>query len=334
MKIFDWATKVSKEDPMQQYDFKRFEGLAGDYYLIEARLKFSLLEEIKDKKIVYLQVEEPNRFMSPDPAFRGDEYDTYFHKILTCCPYTAKWLNKRQGTNRREVVYIPINEEKIPPKTEKKHDIIYVGNINSFELDRNIKTISKFNYRLVARSHNIGFSSWFSYRILKSHKKNKFITDHEVDYKTKMRLLAESKISLVHGVLWCRGETLRAAWATPGIEDHEAFSLLPKKNLFNYLWSFVSRKEYLVPQLKTRFSEAAAAGALMLVRKDPFNIVESYYTPNKEFVYYEDGKLESKIKEILDNWPKYEKIANAARERTIREYTTKSFFEKYLKNIV
>ncbi|HEY4504032.1 MAG TPA: glycosyltransferase [Candidatus Paceibacterota bacterium] len=334
MKIFDIGLKVSKEDPMRQYDFQRFENRCGDFYLIEARFKFPLLETLKDKKVVYMGMEEPNRFMSTDKNFRGDEYDEYFYKILTCCPYTTKWLNKLQKVNRREIAFIPINENLVPPKTTKKYDIIYVGNINSRELARNIDIISKFNYRLIARSHNVGFVAWFMHRILKSNKRNKKITNYDVDYKTKMNLLSETKIALVHGLLYCRSNALRGIWSTPNFEDNGAFILIPKKTWYNYIWSYISQKEYLVPQYKTRFMEAGASRALILCRKDPFNIIESYYTPDKEFVYYEEGKLKEKIEEILANWPKYERIIENAYQRTMREYTTQAFFEKFLKNMV
>lgn len=334
MKIFDWATKVSKEDPMQQYDFKRFENQCGDFYFIEARLKFSLLDRIRDKNIVYFDVEEPNRFMSPDPAFRREEYEDYFYKIFNICPYTTEWLNKLQGKEKRTTVYYPISEEKIPPKNEKKYDIIYIGNINSKELDRDIRTISKFNYKFVARSHNVGLWNLIRYK-LGLNSKNSYITDREINYKDKMQLLSESKIALCHGLLWCPSKLLRATWTTKDYEGNKAFELLPRKNWFNYLWSFVSRKEHLVPQFKTRFVVAAAARALMLVRKDPWNVVERYYTPEKEFIYYEDGRLEEKIKEILVNWNsgKYQEIIENAYQRTIKEYTTQAFFEKYLKNL-
>lgn len=317
MKIFNDGAKVSKEDPMLQYDFSRYENQAGDFYLVEARISFSLLEKIKDKKIVYLQVEEPNRFLSPDIYFRGDKYDTYFYKILTVCPYTEEWLNKIQGVKRRELVFIPINEEKIPPKTEKKYDIIYVGNITSREIKRNLNILRKFNYRFVARSEN------------------KYVTNRDVSYKEKMKLLSESKIGLVHGMLSCSGKWLRAAWNTPNIEENKAFSLIPKKTWYNYLWSFISIKEYLIPQLKTRLTETAATRALMLYRRDPFNIIERWYTPDIDFVYYDEGKLEEKIREILADWHtgKYQKIIDNAYDKTISEYTTKTFFEKFLKNI-
>ncbi len=334
MKVVKWGMKVSKEDPMQHFDFVRFENEAGDFYFIEARFKYTLLREapLNEKKVVYWYGEEPNRFMSPDTAFRGDEYDMLFYKILTVCPYTADWLNKIQGAPRREVVFVPINEEKVPVKAEKKYDVIYVGNVNSWELDRVIRTISKFSYRFVARSHNVGRMAQLRYK-LGLRLDNKYITDQEVTFAEKMRLISESKIAIVHGLLWCSGANLRAVWGTPNIESHGAFALIPKKNWFRYLWSFISSKEYLVPQLKTRFTEAAASRALMLVRKDPFNIVERYYTPGVDFVYYEDGKLEEKINEILANWSAYEQIVENAYQKTMREYTTKSFFEKFLKNI-
>ena len=320
---------------MQQFDFDRFENEAGDYYLIQGRFKYSLLEisPLKDKKVVYIYVEEPNRFMSPDPAFRGDAWDLLFYKILTVCPYTAKWLNEREGSERREIVFVPINEEKVPGKTEKKYDIIYVGNVNSRELERAIKTISRFNYRLVARGYNIGFLPKFRSRLGIPHKTT-YITDQEVSFKEKMKLLSETKIALVHGILWVTGTDLRAVWDTPGIEKNEAFSLLPKKTWWRYLWSYVSPKEYLAPQLKTRFTEAAASRALMLVRKDPFNIIEHYYTPDVDFIYYEEDRLEEKVTEILANWGKYDQIVENAYQKTMKEYTTRSFFDKFLKNII
>lgn len=316
MKIWKGAAKVSVEDPMLQYDFDRFENQAGDFYLIESRIGWQTLEKIKEEKIVYIQVEEPNRFLSPDKYFRGDEYDTYFYKIFTCCPYTADWLNKIQGKNRREEVFIPINENKIPPETEKKYDIIYVGNVTSREIARNTKVLAKFNYRLIARYGDL-------------------VTNRDVSYKEKMKLISECKIGLVHGILNCSGKYLRAAWDTQRIHENEAFREIPRRTWWRWLWSFVSAKEYVVPQLKTRLTETAAARALMLYRRDPFNIIERWYTPDVDFVYYEDGKLEEKIREILGDWHtgKYQKIIDNAYEKTIRFYTTQVFFDKYLKNL-
>ncbi|MEK7607409.1 MAG: glycosyltransferase [Patescibacteria group bacterium] len=318
MQIFNPGAKVSKEDPMQQYDFNRFENQAGDFYLLEARVAFGHLEKIKDKKIVYLQAEEPNRFLSPDPYFRGDNYDTYFYKILTICPYTAKWLNKIHGTNRWEVVFRPINEEKVPPKAEKKYDVIYVGGIFSKEISGILRTLRKFNYRFVARS------------------KNKYVTDRDVTYKEKMKLLSETKIAVVYGLLVANGKWLRAAWSTPNIEENEAFSALPKRTWYNWLWSFVSTKEYIIPQFKTRAVETAASQTLMLCRRDPWNVIEKWYTPDVDFVYYDEGRLEEKLREILADWHtgKYQKLIENAYQKTMREYTTKAFFEKYLKDLV
>src|SRR3989344_5481674 len=317
MKVFNDAAKVSKEDPMLQYDFSRYQNQAGDFYLVEARIAWSALEKIKDKKIVYLQVEEPNRFLSKDLYFRGDAYDAYFYKILTVCPFTTEWLNERDGSQRRISVFIPINEEKIPPKAEKKYDVIYVGNIISREIKQNLNILRKFNYRFIARD------------------KNPYVTDYDVSYKEKMKLLSETKIAVIHGIVNCEGKYLRALWTNPGIERNRAFSHLPRKTWYNFLWSFVSRKALFAPQLKTRIAEAAVARSLMLCRRDPWNIIEMWYTPDVDFIYYNEGRLEEKIREILTDWQsdKYQKMIDNAYEKTTREYTTKVFFEKFLKNL-
>lgn len=318
---------------MQQFNFERFEHQAGDFYFAEARFKYAILKDMPGARVVYWYGEEPNRFMSPDPAFRGEEYDLLFYKLLTVCPYTMEWMNKRQGANRRTLVYVPINEEKVPPKMDKKYDVIYIGNVNSRELNRIIGIIRDYNYRFVARSHNIGLISSVMYRLFGTTAENQLITDKEVTYQKKMELLAQTKVAVVHGLLWCSGVNLRAVWSTDGIEEHGAFALVPKKNWWRYLWSFFSTREYLVPQLKTRFVETAASRTLMLCRKDPFNIIERYYTPEEDFVYYEEGHLKETLDKVLDNWEQYEPMIERAYQKTMQRYTTQNFFEEFLKPI-
>lgn len=78
--------------------------------------------------------------------------------------------------------------------------------------------------------------------------------------------------------------------------------------------------------------EAAFSRSLILCKKDEFNVIERYFEPNKEFVYFEDN-LQDKIEEILANYPKYERIIENAYQRAIKNYTTKAFVNDFLKNI-
>jgi len=341
MKIYSTATKVSKEVPMKFFNFERFENQCGDFSLIDARINFKPLLIVKDQKFVYFEIEEPNRFSVKEPTFRRDEYEWCFYKILDVCPYTTEWLNKEQGKERRQFVFFPFNENLIPPKTKKKYDVIYFGGIHSREILRIVKTISKFNYRFIAPSENKSYRIIENSRVVRKLKKllsihppkETLITDKNVSHLKKLELISQSKVTIVHNLLIFN---VRGVWNiqnTPNFKNNRAFELIPSKNILRTILHFFMRKEYLVPQQKTRLFEAAFCRSLILCRKDPFNIVERFFIPNKEFVYYEEGHLKEKLQEILEHYEEYSEIIENAFKRASREYTTQVFFEKYLKKI-
>ena len=70
-----------------------------------------------------------------------------------------------------------------------------------------------------------------------------------------------------------------------------------------------------------------------MCKHDQFNIIENYFEPGKEFVYYYEGELELKILEILENFGNYEQVIDNAYKRAINNYTTEKFVENYLKTI-
>jgi hypothetical protein len=341
MKIFTTVRKVSAEVPMSFFNFERFEKQCGDFSLIDARINFKSLLEIKDKKLVYFEIEEPNRFASTDPAFRRDEYEWCFHKILTVCPYTAEWLNKTQGKDRRQFVFFPFNENLIPPKREKLYDVIYFGGIHSQEIFRMIKIISKFNYRFIApneiKSYGVIANSKIARKIKKilslKSPKEKYITDKDIPHLKKLELISQTKVTIVHNLLSFNVAYARNIQNTPDFKSNRAFESIPPKNFLRTILHFFLKKEYLVPQQKTRLLEAAFCRSLILCRKDPFNVIEKFFTPDKEFVYYEEGRLEEKLRDILVHYDDYVEIIENAYQKATKEYTTLAFFEKYLKNL-
>ncbi len=319
--MFEEGIKVSKESPMAKFHLGKFAHLAkGDFTLIEARINFKGLEKIRaanpNEKIVYLEIEEPNRFNSWDKAFRREEYENYFYKIFSLCPYTTKWLNEKEKSHRRTTIFYPFDEAYIPAKTEKKYDVIYVGNILAGEIERNVETLRKFNYRLVA-----------------DYMPNGAVTDLNVSYEQKLKLISETKISIVHNVLILGGRYINAIQGTKDWEQNAAWREVPRKHWWSLVWNRLSKREYLVPQIKTRMFEAAFARSLILCRRDPFNEIERFFVPGKEFVYYEDGKLEEKIREILAHYEDYLPIIENAFKKATAEYTTKRFFEEFLRDL-
>lgn len=330
MIVIPRTDKGYTQDPTHYLHFKRFSKQAGDFVLFEAGFGFNKsmrwdqynftqeeINRLKSKKIIRLDFEEPNKFFVGD---NPDEYDGDFYKVFTLCPYTAEWFNRRHRNTKRVPIYFPFNELYIPKETDKKYDIIYTGHILSKPVLDNIKpipvlcdikTISKFNYRVVSNSEH------------------PLVTNKGVTYKGKLKLISQSRITLVHNILYLFPRHVYNIWKIPCWQENKAFKFVPK---WYQPWKLTDYA--IVPQLKSRLFEAAFSKSLILCKKDPFNLVEKYFQTDKEFVYFEEGKLEEKIKEILGNFNKYEKIIDRAYKRAVRNYTTKVFFLRYLKNLV
>src|SRR4051812_33708163 len=113
MEILTAGIKYPKEWVGSFTNMSKFAPMAGDFLYIETRFKLKILEEkvFQGRKIVYMDMEEPNRLFLSDPEFRRDKYEKYFYKILTMCPYTAEWLNKKQGKERRIPIFYPVDPE-------------------------------------------------------------------------------------------------------------------------------------------------------------------------------------------------------------------------------
>ncbi len=345
MRVFNIAKRISAEVPMSFFNFERFEKQCGNFVFIDARIDFRAIKGLKERNIVYFEIEEPNRFSSTDLAFRREEYEYDFYKLLCVCPHTTEWLNKIQGESRRQFVFFPFNEDLIPPPAEKLYDVIYFGGIHSREIFDIVKSISKFNYRFIAPSEERTYKVFINLPLVNKARTlflqylpfllplEKFITNKDVTHLEKLSLISESKITIVHNLLSFNVRGARNIQNTPGFKDNKAFALIPQKNILRSILHFFLQKEYIVPQQKTRLFEAAFCRSLILCRKDPFNIVERFFIPDKEFIYYENGKLEEKLKEVLAHYEDYQHIIDNAFQRASREYTTQKFFEKYLKDL-
>ena len=306
--------------PTKYLDFSRFENKCGDFVLVEAafeqsaqweqfKLTTAELKKILEKKIVRLEFEEPNKFYIGDHT---EIYDKYFYRIFTIDPYTAKWLNKMEKRDVRVPIYFPFNEDYIPQKSTKKYDIIYTGHIVSNKLLQDLKTLTKYKYRFVSNS------------------KSSLVTNRGASYEEKIRLISESKITLVHNLQYPKIFHIFRLWLVKNYQKNEAFKLIPKWYEF---WKLIFNKNILVPQIKSRLFEAAFSHSVILCRRDPFNVIERFFVPGKEFVYFEEGHLSEKIDEILSNYDYYSEIAENAYKKAISNYSTKAFVRDYLSKI-
>jgi spore maturation protein CgeB len=81
-----------------------------------------------------------------------------------------------------------------------------------------------------------------------------------------------------------------------------------------------------MPQFKVRSHEITSSKSLMIVKKDPWNLVEDFYEPGKEFVYFENFKqLEEIIEDVSKNFHNYEDVIEAAYKRS-KDYTVENIY--------
>jgi hypothetical protein len=320
MRTLQEGRKSYPEDPTYYFEFDRFSGEAGDFILCEGWFDYRLLEQMRGERIVYLEFEEPNRFLSADALFNHIEFEDYFDKIFTICPYTARWLNQQSGNDKRTPVFFPFNERYIPPPVAKEFDVIYTGHISIPPVMKLVRELSEFNYRCV------------------SHNDHPLVTNRDVSYASKLELISRSKVTLVHNLLYPNWKHVRVLQSEVGaFTENEAFALTPRR--FNFLSPIIDRvapalsADVVMPQLKSRLFEAAFCRSLILCLRDHWNIVEQFFTPGVEFVYYEKGRLNQTLREILKNYGDYQSMVERAFERAVNNYTTEAFFHKYLKNL-
>jgi hypothetical protein len=324
MKVIKRSAYGYAQDPTKNLGCEAYDGLgAADVALIIAAFdqaaggwdQFKLppdeLNAVKKMRVVRLEFEEPNKFFISEDF---NAYDGDFHKVLTLCPFTAKYLNERQGIKRRVPIFFPFNEAFIPRMSEKQYDIIYTGHLYSKPFIRDMKSVSRFNYRLVSNSDH------------------KLVTDRGVGYQEKLDLIAQSKITLAHNILYPTVRHVFNVWKYPAWRRNSAFSDFPT-GVIKLLQRLLTGPAIEAPQLKSRIFEAAFCRSLILCKKDKFNVIENYFKPGEEFVYYEEGRLVETVNKILTNYDSYLPVIDRAYKRAVAQYTTAAFFEKYLKVI-
>lgn len=324
MKILKRSSHGYAQDPTKNLGLESFDGLGkNDVALIVAAFdraagcwdQFGLssddLKAIKKMRVVRLEFEEPNKFFIQEDF---NSYDNDFYRVLTLCPFSSEYLNAHQGFNRRIPIFFPFNSKFIPENCEKLYDIIYTGHLHPKPIKKDMNLIRRFNYRLVSNS------------------KHKLVTNQGVGYKEKLNLISQSKITLTHNLLYPTTRHILNVWKYPNWTKNKAFSDIPR-GVIELAKRVLVGSNIEVPQLKSRIFEAAFCRSLILCKKDNFGVIEKFFVPNEEFIYYEEGELVETISRILGNYNTYLPVIDKAYKRAISQYTTTAFFDKYLKNI-
>ena len=306
MKIYTNFFNNNFDDPITKFELNKFSKKKSNlnvYYGIKSQDS-----QIKNNKFnIYLDFEEPNWFwwglkrihkiLNIYPINYPRNFESKFDKIFTICPYTADYINKKSYNKKRDFIFFPFNKKFIFIK-KKRIDVIYSGTLYGPILDKISEIISNYNYRIISFSNN------------------KFVTDKNISYKKKINLIAESKISIIHNLLFLNEIQIKHVKKYSDYKKNMAFKFIDKK---------------IVPQQKSRMFEAAFSRSLMLVKKDPWNLIEYFFNPNQDFIYFNrEEDLPKLINKILKNYNLYKPLANNAFKKAKKNYTVDTFYKKYL----
>ena len=256
---------------------------------------------------IYLQGEQPCGFYGPDWDRKVHlEMAHYFDEVYSTCPFSVDWLNLIHGYDKYRKVLFPYNleyaatEEGIP---EKEYDVCYWGNLMpwSATVSNIMETIVKFNHRFYTLGIGVPRHILSQATGINSPRTEMFDG------------LRKSKIMPTSNMLYLTDEQVAAVKQLPRWKECEAFTHLDQN---------------LLPQQKPRPVEAMMNKTLMLVKQDPWRIMENWFVPDEDFIYYkEDEELEHKIREITNDWDDYKHIVENAYDKVSKLHNTKQFFD-------
>ena len=245
--------------------------------------------------------ELPNCLVHTNPNQAGSIYSILKHenkviKFLTNCPFSVDYFNQQQGYDKFQFVYAPINKNYFPSIKEKLYDVYYTGHFPN-PISPVLPVIRKFNHCIVSRSPEA--------------------THHGVGHIEKMNLNAQSKSTIIHNLLLWPDHYKNASDHFSG---HGALEAVKKIGL--------------APQIKSRTMEAAISKSVILSLHDPWNMIESYFEPEVDFIYWYDEKdLEEKIRHISKHYEDYIPMVERAYNKVVNNWVRENFFNDYLKDL-
>lgn len=198
--------------------------------------------------------------------------------------------------DNRTAVFFPFNERYIPNSESKTVDVAYFGSYPT-------------GYNWASYVDNV-FSK-YSYKIGSYTSGNM----QRCSYESKIETLGKSKVAVVHNVCNVYGAHNRYT-DFPGGDSNRALTHLDHN---------------LLPQIKSRTFEAAFSGAVILCQKDHWNVIENFFTPEVDFLYFCDEEdLAKKIDLVLNDYSSFDSIRQNAFDKAVNNYTVKKFVEKFL----
>lgn len=279
------------------YEFEAFESIPTktDFNFIHVMPNSQVYEDLDN--FVVLQVEFPNCLVAGTlDNIDVFKYDHKIKKIITNDPFSVEYFNERFHYDKFIYGFIPYNPRYIPPPQPKIYDVYHTGHMHNSPISWAFPILQQTNACFVCAD---------------------FGNHRGVGYEEKLLLNAQSKISIVHCLLQWPDRFKQGAAQFPG---YRGFDLVQEQSI--------------VPQMKTRVFEAIMSKSLILCLQDPWNVIESYLEPNKDFIYWNGSDdLMEKINHIITHYDDYTPIIESAYAKMTSNFSIRHFFDQYLKEL-
>lgn len=301
MKVFNFVRPENglTEDPLYFINLEKYEEVARDCYLFMADFYWDIGEKVLKRPYEGFLCDETKEkvaltFEEPNFCVSHGPHATLHEKadkILTLCPYTAELFDNR------EFVFFPFSEDWIPEEREKTIDVSYFGSLP--------KAVPWQSYiQNVFTKYNFRFGHYSMGNVPRC------------SYAEKINILAETKVAVVHGLWNVIPQQIQAIRDFPRANQNKALTHL---------------EQGLAPQIKSRMFEAAFSRCVILCQRDPWNPIENFFTPDKDFLYFDDEKdLDRQLEYIINNYDLFDQMRENAYNKAISNYTTKHFVERFL----
>ena len=209
----------------------------------------------------------------------------------------------------------PIDKENVLKyqQNEKEYDAIFYGSICGQDHADTVMHISNFNYKFIT----LGPQYWSPNVQVDMRALFDKVTDMNITTFQKWDILSKTKVVPIFNQLYLKDNQIELIKSYDRWNENKAFTNLDSK---------------VACQLKPRITEAAFFKMLMLVKRDPWNAIEYFYEPDKEFIYFDSNdELPELIEETTKNWHKYEHIVQNAYNKAMKNYTTEAVLDRMIR---
>jgi hypothetical protein len=245
------------------------------------------------KRKALLALWSPCEFTARTGYYHFDHYD-FFNDVYCVCPFTCRFMNKHFGYEKFHYTPYPFTNYSVKEFYNYDSDCSWVGSVHGDDHIQGLEVLFNFNYKFITTLKN----TWMQH-------------PYEFQRHTHLGLSPDDKLVEMSK---CRSSlSFNMIYMSPASQsnDFDAFKHFDKG---------------IMPQFKVRTHEITSSKSVMLVKKDPWNLVEDFYEPEKEFVYFETfPELHERIEDIKNNFSNYENVIEKAYERSY-DYTVEKIY--------